>query len=236
MAGRLGSETLKELLECADTLVAIDSALTRFAHINGFDWFSYLSVFGSEVTGLSNYPAEWQERYLSEHLASVDPIVAAIPLHHSAFYWSDSELPIRSTQAHLHFFDQAKGFGIRSGVTIPVAAAFGRRAIVTLASSAYTPRHARIDGFDAISLATFIDAYLRVRHQGLLTSAPCPLTAYQLQCLAWISCGKTSNEIAAMRGVSRRAIEFQLDNIRRRLDAVTTAQAMATALRRRWII
>lgn len=238
MADYLEPEVLKGWLQFADDRRSIDAALTRFAQSYGFDWFSYLSIFGSDVTGLSNYPPEWQSHYLASNLAGVDPVVEAIPLHRTGFLWSDTQPPIRVTREHRSFFEQARGFGIRSGITIPVLDGFGRRAIITLASNAQNPSARLLERrFDAMSLAAYLDAYLRVRDHGiLLIAGPCPLSPYQLECLNWVSYGKTNEEIATMRGVTRRAIEFQFDTIRKKLDAVTTAQAMAIAMRHRWLL
>lgn len=68
-----------------------------------------------------------------------------------------------------------------------------------------------------------------------MKSAPCPLTDSQLECLAWLSEGKTNADIAALRNVSHRAVEYQLQSIRQKLNAVTTNQALGIAVRRRWI-
>jgi DNA-binding CsgD family transcriptional regulator len=68
-----------------------------------------------------------------------------------------------------------------------------------------------------------------------MSAAASPLTTYQLECLAWLSQGKSNDDIAALRSVSRRAVEFQLQNIRRKLNVLTTYQALGIAIKRKWI-
>jgi DNA-binding CsgD family transcriptional regulator len=47
--------------------------------------------------------------------------------------------------------------------------------------------------------------------------------------------GKTNDDIAALRNVSRRAVEFQLQSIRQKLNVLTTYQALGIAVKRKWI-
>lgn len=45
-----------------------------------------------------------------------------------------------------------------------------------------------------------------------------PLTGRELQCLAWVSRGKTSWETATILGLSERTVNFHLRNACRKLD------------------
>ena len=58
-----------------------------------------------------------------------------------------------------------------------------------------------------------------------------PLTQRERQCLAWISDGKTMQDIAELLGVTPRGVKFHLDNARRNLAALTLPHAVALALR-----
>ena len=57
------------------------------------------------------------------------------------------------------------------------------------------------------------------------------LTQRERQCLAWISDGKTMQDIAQLLGVSTRGVKFHLDNARRNLAALTLPHAVALAFR-----
>lgn len=59
----------------------------------------------------------------------------------------------------------------------------------------------------------------------------CPLTQRERQCLAWVSDGKTMQDIAQLLGVSSRGVKFHLDNARRNLAALTLPHAVALAFR-----
>jgi LuxR family transcriptional activator of conjugal transfer of Ti plasmids len=58
-----------------------------------------------------------------------------------------------------------------------------------------------------------------------------PLTQRERQCLAWISDGKTMQDIAELLDVTPRGVKFHLDNARRNLAASTLPHAVALALR-----
>jgi len=55
------------------------------------------------------------------------------------------------------------------------------------------------------------------------------LTDRQLEVLSWVAAGKTSGEIAIILGVSTTTVEKHLQNARRALNVVTSAQAAAKA-------
>lgn len=230
-------EMLRDWLKLAPDRTAIDQALRRFANSQGFEWFTYLSVHEADVYGMSNYPVEWQKHYLGKGLAKVDPVVEAVSPRRGAYAWSESGLPVPPRKYHRIFFGEARNFGIRSGISIPIFDGFGRRALFTFSSRERKPDTTMLaDGYSVLTLGAFIDGYLQSRNDdGLMSAAPTPLTSYQLECLAWLLQGKTNEDIAALRNVSRRAVEFQLQNIRRKLNVVTTYQALGIAIKRKWI-
>lgn len=62
-----------------------------------------------------------------------------------------------------------------------------------------------------------------------------PLTARQLECLAWISEGKSSTDIGAILGISPRTVDYHVAEICQRLGVRTRMQAVKQAVRLRWI-
>ena len=60
---------------------------------------------------------------------------------------------------------------------------------------------------------------------------PSTLSARELECLEWVSFGKTSWETAMILGVSERTINFHLLNACRKLNVYGRQAAVALALR-----
>jgi DNA-binding CsgD family transcriptional regulator len=56
------------------------------------------------------------------------------------------------------------------------------------------------------------------------------LSKRQREVLEWIAAGKTDWEIAAILRISRRAVKFHLDHVRKKLNATNRAHAVARAI------
>jgi len=57
-----------------------------------------------------------------------------------------------------------------------------------------------------------------------------PLTGRELQCLAWVSQGKTSWETASILGLSERTVNFHLCNASRKLNVYGRQACVARAI------
>jgi len=58
-----------------------------------------------------------------------------------------------------------------------------------------------------------------------------PLSGRELQCLEWVSLGKTSWETAAILGLSERTVNFHLRNACRKLNVYGRQAGVVKALR-----
>lgn len=57
------------------------------------------------------------------------------------------------------------------------------------------------------------------------------LTARELECLRWVSVGKTDSEIAVILSIKPRTARFHIENAKRKLGVATRVQAVAEAMR-----
>lgn len=74
----------------------------------------------------------------------------------------------------------------------------------------------------------FSEAFKRLDSQ-----APCrryTLTPNEIEVLNWLKEGKTSWEISVVKRCSKRTVDFHVDNIKSKLNVITRAQAVATAI------
>jgi len=67
------------------------------------------------------------------------------------------------------------------------------------------------------------------------SSSP-PLTDRQLECLRWISLGKSSADIGVILRISGRTVDYHVNAICERLGVRTRMQAVAQAIRRGWLV
>jgi DNA-binding CsgD family transcriptional regulator len=71
----------------------------------------------------------------------------------------------------------------------------------------------------------------RLTRTGLCVE-PVALRDREKEALTWVARGKTSNEIAGIVGLSKRTVDFHVDNARAKLDAATRSQAVIEAIAR----
>lgn len=206
LSRRLQFDLLRDWLSLAQDRDSVQKTLQRYANEHGFDWFTYLSLHEANVYGLSNYPEEWQRHYLDRQLFSIDPIIEAVNPKRGAFAWSETLPPVEPRKNHREFFSDARCFDIRSGVSIPIFGGFGRRALITFASTQTKAEgELLVDAFSALALGAFIDGFVRDRYQEMMSASECPLTETQLETLSWLLHGKSNADIAVLRNTTKRA-------------------------------
>lgn len=133
------------------------------------------------------------------------------------------------------FFDDATTFGIRTGVTVPVAAGFGRLAAFTFASQERSVALDRLvtssaDILHLVGLYFHTQTVIRLA-QHRPTGQHHSLTQRECQCLAWSARGKSVADIATIVGISPRTVVFHLENCRRKLDAASLTHCAVIATR-----
>lgn len=214
----------------------VRSALVRLSNACGFQTFAYVCSGGTEASIMSNYPLEWQGLYAENNLNRIDPVVRLARRQMRPVQWSRND-PAFATAEHQRFFDQAAAHGVSSGLTIPVPAAYGRLAMLTLASSdAERAQDVELGNpVNAVAAAAFVHVYIaRSRTQSSPVKGP-DLTAQQLACLSWTSFGKTMTETGMLLGISSNTVRFHLKEVKERLEAVSLAHAVRLAIKQRLI-
>jgi LuxR family transcriptional regulator, activator of conjugal transfer of Ti plasmids len=210
----------------------------RTAHALGFRWFAY---FGHRANGpklISSYPKSWTSHYFREGYDNIDPVLQDPRNTSRMFLWDGREARSAKSAKERRLFDDALSFNIRTGLTVRIPASQNQFAAFTLAVD---DRSLGLDRFIETSqdmLETVgLNFHAHVSAQTGRTSSGSgvgsPLTQRERQCLAWISDGKTMQDIAELLGIKPRGVKFHLDNARRNLAALTLPHAVALAFRQR---
>jgi LuxR family transcriptional regulator, activator of conjugal transfer of Ti plasmids len=228
------SNHLNSLID-AVPLAADEAGLMRMLRTSarkwGYDHFVYLLLAGRNSFALSSYPEPWQRRYFQKTYQLIDPIVRMAKMEACLFSWSADTLHKAASRDQANFLDEATGFGISSGVSIPVAAGFGRTAVLSFASAL---RNVEVDTSDPIrasTAATLLHAQITFIRAAPTMSAMPKLSPRQALCLRWSSEGKTMDEIAEILEITTQSVRFHLDEARAKLDAVNLIQASSMASR-----
>ena len=237
------SESFQQLLR-VDQESAWCDALFDFGRALGFDRCLVAIVpkpgMSLEQAYLrSNYPTNWRHFYDAEGLVHVDPTVAHCVAHSTSLIWSPGLF--RSSKQQV-MYEEARGYGLRSGVTLPMHGPKGELGILCLVNDARPSKQ-----FDR-HVAHVLPELSLLRDVGfqsgvdfaLMGAAPASacvavalpnLTARELECLKWAMAGKTSWETGQILGISQSTVNFHVASFNRKLDVTHRHQAVIKALK-----
>ncbi|MES3025958.1 MAG: LuxR family transcriptional regulator [Pseudomonadota bacterium] len=227
---------LLELLACKDEQ-SWRATLFGLARAQGFEQVLY-GVVGSRHARLetaflhSNYSTQWRDTYDAGKLAYVDPTVShclgsALPI-----IWEPETFGAPDQRA---LYEEACGYGIRSGITFPIHGPNGEFGVVSFASDhlpgkafrkasgQFMPGLALIRDYAFQSSLAFAGA--RAPEEG----AP-HLTRRELEVLNWVMAGKSSWEISIITRCSEATVNFHLANVRQKFNVNTRQQALVKAI------
>jgi LuxR family quorum-sensing transcriptional regulator LasR len=180
----------------------------------------------------SNYSPEWRERYDADRLAYVDPTVSHCLASSVPIVWRPS---IFCAPAQRELYEEACGYGIRSGVTLPIHGPNGEFGLISFASDAapcavtdrdlghHLPMLALIRDYAFQSASSFCGATPP-------SETPPRLTRRELEVLGWAMEGKSSWEISKIISCSEATINFHMANVRQKFNVNTRQQAVVKAI------
>jgi DNA-binding CsgD family transcriptional regulator len=226
MAAVLGSQDQQELL----------ARLKSIAQQVGFETF----MVGLERRAddgriahyvWSDYPQQWQQTYVQQGYAALDPTVPYCQHSTAPIVWTEDFF--RQSKADF-MLEEARSFGLHHGVSLSVHDRFGSKSMMSLVRDQHLTNSATETAY-LLDCSQVISACVhQVAHQLLETKLKMQqstLTSRESECLKWIAVGKTSPEISDLMNVSDATVAFHVKNIMRKLDVHTRPQALAKAMR-----
>ena len=205
----------------------------------GFDYFAvctvdageFLSVSGMPRSYITNLPGEWVSHYVADRLYFRDPVLKACTRTSFATDWSRFANEEECSQSEMQVLQDARHFGLRSGIGLSVKRLEGSMQIVSLASRGKTGRSP--DTLARLTLGSMQLANLFARIDGNRPeTAPRPrLSAREAECLTWVALGKASSEISEIIDLSANTVDFHIKRAMVKLDATSRTFAIVRALR-----
>ena len=176
---------------------------------------------------LGHWPDEWARRYFEKQYVRRDLTIQHCGREITPLVWSEIAFADNDTAAR-RIMDEARDFRLQDGITIPQLTIDGMRIGVSFAGD-------RIDkSSSAVTELTVLATYAVNRALQLRAANWCEtvhLAPRERECLLWLSEGKTYSDISDILGISDKAVEKYLAQARTRLNALTSAQAVANAIR-----
>lgn len=224
----------RQRLSNAATLDELHILCREYSEALGFQHFVYAlrvptHFADARLIMVDGYPPGWVKHYFEQAHFDCDPVMAYCAQHVVPMCWSDLSLE-HGSQAE-RMMQEAAGFGLRDGVTMPLHRPQGELGILSLAVDA-PPDEARAISQRALSHVQVLAGYLHEavrRVSGLLHNGGPNLTPREIECLRWAADGKTSGEIAQLLGLSESTANFHLNNAMRKLDVANRQHAVAKA-------
>lgn len=173
----------------------------------------------------------WLDDKLSNGLFECDEYVRAARIDITPMLWSDMALIEMMTPEAKRSFSLDVDYGILTGVSIPMrfAGGLGASSVGLHANGLTMPEFDRTWAAEQTSIIAIVNAFdtaLRHDHMGEVF----PLTALERECLLWLAAGLPQKQIADRLRLTDKQVEKRLTQARRKLKAVTTTQAVASAL------
>ncbi|SSC64680.1 autoinducer-binding transcriptional regulator TraR [Ciceribacter selenitireducens] len=210
-------------------------ALATFTEQVGFAGYAYLNIQPGRSIAISNYHQEWQTNYFKRGYLAIDPVIRRARSLKRVFTWS-GEKTSRPSTAERSFFVHAADFGIRSGITVPIKAAYGSFAIFTLASEKPAIDLDReIDPVEAASAVAQLHARINLADPAPSVEEPTALDPKGAAYLSWIAVGKTMEEAADLEGVKYNSVRVKIAETKKRFNVHTLTHLTAIAIRRKLI-
>ncbi len=181
----------------------------------------------------SNYSSAWRNKYDAEKLDLVDPTLAHCLSKSTPLIWSPG---IFSGRRQKEMYEEASGYGIRSGVTLPIHGARGEIGILCFVSDTKPDRRFHKDARNNLPELSYfrdfvMESSLKFMKPAGNAEKPISVTRRELECLKWCAAGKSSWEIGHILNCSEATVNFHFSNIRRKFNTVSRQQAVVSAIR-----
>lgn len=225
-------DVLERLADASKPSEVLEQISVAARHI-GFDHCAYgLRIFvpftRPPTWMLSTYDEHWNRRYLEAGYLQIDPTVAHGVRNLEPVIWSDAVF-----QGAQQMWDEARSFGLRIGWAQSIFDGEGRVSMLSLARSSEPLTEAELRAKDSL-----LHWLVYTAHRGFsrcLGESPLaeiePLTSRQVEVLRWTADGKTSEDIAAILGISKPTVNFHIRNAISRLRANNKNSAVARSSR-----
>ncbi|MFT5534130.1 MAG: LuxR family quorum-sensing system transcriptional regulator SolR [Burkholderiaceae bacterium] len=198
----------------------------------GFEFCSFgialpLPVNNPKFIVHNNFPAKWWESYQIKNYLSIDPTVRHGLFSLAPILWNE-----KTFTAEPAMWEDAQLHGIKYGWAQAAWDARGTKGMISLSRSAQDVDEAELDM--SISRMQHLAQMLLVGMTDLILPKEFPesqsrLTLREKEVMRWTADGKTSYEIGLILIISASTVNFHINNVIEKLNAVNKIQAVMKA-------
>ena len=216
---------LERLIQALKRFFHIEASL--FCHANVIDlWNDYLNESNIGLFNIS-YPEEYLEVYVKNKYYNSDAVLFEFAANLSPINWKrvDEKCDFNYPAVNI-----ALDFNLYDGWTHGIIDPTNLNVHMLFWGSSVVDSSIRTEKILEYLVPFYCEAYKRINKNVIPLQKP--LTKREIEVLEWIKDGKSSWEISVIMKLSKRTIDFHIGNIKKKLNAVTRAQAVAAALHR----
>ena len=174
---------------------------------------------------------DWHRHYQEEGYLVDDPVVARAKHTNMPFFWNDTLNDPGITKRGVRIIQEAREFKLNNGVFVPI---YGPRGLE--GSVAFGGQDLRCDTeishiLHLVSLYSYSHFSLLSHNKDNYKISTSSLTSRELECLKWVSSGKTSLEISIILSITKNTADWYLNSAIHKLGATSRAHAVAIAIR-----
>jgi LuxR family transcriptional regulator, quorum-sensing system regulator LasR len=177
----------------------------------------------------TNFSSTWLRTY-EEQFHDVDPIASHCRHHAHPLVWDAATFV---TERQHQFYEDGCHYGLNSGISYPIHGPQGQAGLFCLASSDKTAS-ARIDTQTRASMALLRDylceSHLKMIRIDKVWQSTTVLTPRELECLKWVTAGKTTWEMSRILSCSEATVNFHISNVTKKFGVQTRRQAAIRAI------
>lgn len=212
----------------------IQDKLARFCELFGIKQCGVIlankDTLQWQPTHFSVYSETLNNLYFEERLHAIDPLAPYIKQSHLPIAWglNHQKLAARRSPNLKRFYSLYDDIDAHHGLGIPL---HGKdfHAIFGLTDMGNEKNF--ITSYPKLSVISHLFAVSLVENLHVASETQTnQLTPREIECLTWVSVGKTMSEIAYILTISESTVSFHIENAKQKLDARTLVQAVGKAV------
>jgi len=226
-----------EEIQASNDLFEVKRVLVKMREHLGFSNVAYaiktpVTFTRSSVLFVSDYSAEWIERYGQQGYVNLDPVALHCFNSQIPYHWKNANEGLKGDI--YQFFGEAGEYNLCDGISIGMPHFDGKISLISVASDKSLVQNSAQQRLAEISLNA-LHPFMSERI-GQLVKEPqhadsiILLTEREKTCLVWVAEGKTAHDIATILSISEATVVFHIKNSIHKLNVTNRSQAIAKAV------
>lgn len=179
-----------------------------------------------------NYASDWINKYTEQKMHHVDPTFTHCINKSTPLVWTPK---IFSAREQKEMYEEACGYGVRSGVTLPIHGTQGEMGILCFVADRKPGERFQREMLETLPALSYLRDVILETSLPFMKSmkpqkAPSLLTPRELECVKWCAAGKSSWDIAQILHCSEAAVNFHFGNLRRKFGVKSRQQVVVKAM------